>query len=260
MLINAKQTMKKPFKNKEIKPKAEASQQIRLNRVLSNSGLCSRREADQHIAMGLVMVNGKVVTTLGIKVSPTDEVKFDGQTITRAKMTYVLLNKPKGFVALSKKADKTKKTTQQLLQTAFNYELPPLGEMGRTAMGLLILTNDNTLRTKLLDNAKLNMVYHIKLDAPILPSSLEKLKKGVVVQQKRYALKKISYLEGVIKTEVGVEVMGIGPSLLHKIFLQLKLNILYLDRVSLGGLNKKDLPRGRWRHLSPKEISFLQMF
>lgn len=260
MLINAKQTMKKPLKNKETKPKAEASQHIRLNRLLSNSGLCSRREADQHIAMGLVEVNGKVINTLGIKVSPTDEVKFDGQTITRAKMTYVLLNKPKGFVALPKKSDKTKKTTQQLVQRAFNYELPPIGEMGRSVKGLLILTNDNAFRTKLLDNVKLNMVYHIQVDVPIAPSVLEKLKKGVVVQQKSYALKKINYLEGKAKTEIGVEVIGISPSLLRKIFLQLKLNILYLDRVTLGGLNKKDLPRGRWRHLSPKEISFLQMF
>lgn len=252
--------MKKLSKSKETRAKADASQQIRLNRVLSNAGLCSRREADQHITMGLVQVNGKVVTTLGIKVGLTDEVKFDGQTISRAKMTYILLNKPKGFVAIPKTTSKIKKTTQELLQSTFNYELPPLGEMGRSAMGLILLTNDNALRTKLLENPKLNMVYHIQLDAPIPTLALEKLKKVVVVQQKNYALKKISHLEGKAKTEIGVEVMGIGPSLLRKIFTQLNLNILYLDRVTLGGLTKKDLPRGRWRHLSSKEISFLQMF
>ena len=252
--------MKKPSKIKETKTKPEASGQIRLNRVLSNAGLCSRREADQNIAMGLVQVNGKVVTTLGIKVSPSDEVKFDGQTITRAKMTYILLNKPKGFVALPKTTGKIKKTTQELLQTAFNFDLPPLGEMGRSAMGLLLLTNDNALRTKLWENPKWNMVYHIQLEAPISTLALEKLKKGVVIQQKSYALKKISHIAGKAKTEIGVEVMGIGPSLLRKMFMQLNLNIQYLDRVTLGGLTKKDLPRGRWRHLSHNEINFLQMF
>jgi len=252
--------MKKTPQNRDTKNEGQDMQHIRLNRVLSNAGLCSRREADQHIAMGLVQVNGKVVTTLGTKVGPADEVKFDGQTLTRAKMTYVLLNKPKGFVALPKVSNKVKKTIQELLQTSFDYDLPPLGEMGRTATGLLLLTNDNALRNKLLDNSKLSMVYHIKLDAPIPSAAIEKLKKGVVVQQKTYSLKKISPLEGKSKTELGVEVMGIGPSLLRKMFTQLNLNILYLDRVTLGGLTKKDLPRGRWRQLLPKEINFLQMF
>lgn len=247
-------------KRKNVPTKTPEQDTIRLNRLLANAGLCSRREADQHIAMGLVAVNGKITTTLGTRVSPTDEVKFDGQTIARAKQHYVLLNKPKGFAALVKGNAKQKKTTQDLLQNSLQQQVPPVGDMGRMATGLLLLTNDAALHKKLKDNPKVKMVYHLKLTEPLTAALMSKLKKGVVLQNKTYVFDKISYLEGKAKTEIGLEVFGMAPSLVTKIFAHLNLRLVYLDRVIVGGLTKKDLARGQWRHLTPTEIQFLQMF
>ena len=251
---------KPPSKRKSYESTSQDEEPIRLNRRLANSGICSRREADRHIEMGLIQVNGKIITKMGTKVTFSDEIKFDGQTINKAQKTYLLLNKPKGFIATLRKEKKINKTTQDLIKNNILHETPPVEEMGRTASGLLLLTNDSFLQKKLEDNSKIKMVYHIKLAKPLSAISKENLIKGIKIQKKIYAIKKIRYLEGKAKTEIGIEVFGLNPGMLNKLFSRLELSIIYLDRVSLAGFTKKDLARGKWRYLSKKEISFLKMF
>ena len=251
---------KPPSKRTSHESTGQDDDTIRLNRVLANSGICSRREADRHIEMGLVQVNGKIITKMGTKVTFSDEIKFDGQTINKAQKTYLLLNKPKGFVATLRKGKKINKTTQDLIQNTISHETPPVDEMGRTASGLLLLTNDSALQKKLEDNPKIKMVYHIKLAKPLSAMAKDNLIKGIKIQKKIYPIKKISYLEGKAKTEIGIEVFGLNSGMLTKLFSKLELSIIYLDRVRLAGFTKKDLARGQWRYLSKKEISFLKMF
>lgn len=251
---------KPPFKIPSRESTKQDQDTIRLNRVLANSGICSRREADRHIEMGLVQVNGKIITKMGARVTFSDEIKFDGQTINKAQKTYLLLNKPKGFIATSRKQKKINKTTQDLIQNTISHENPPVDEMGRTASGLLLLTNDSVLQKKLEGNPKIKMVYHIKLAKPLSATDKENLIKGIQIQKRIYTMKKIRYIDGKAKTEIGIEVFGLNSGMLTKLFSKLKLSIIYLDRVSLAGFTKKDLSRGQWRHLSKKEISFLKMF
>ena len=181
---------KPPSKRTSHESTGQDDDTIRLNRVLANSGICSRREADRHIEMGLVQVNGKIITKMGTKVTFSDEIKFDGQTINKAQKTYLLLNKPKGFVATSRKGKKINKTTQDLIQNTISHETPPVDEMGRTASGLLLLTNDSALQKKLEDNPKIKMVYHIKLAKPLSAMAKDNLIKGIKIQKKIYAIKK----------------------------------------------------------------------
>jgi 23S rRNA pseudouridine2605 synthase len=231
----------------------------RLNKYLANAGLCSRREADEHIKMGLVQVNGKVVLEMGFQVNPKDEVKFDGARIKKNPPVYVLLNKPKGFIA-SKMTGKIKKPAQELLQKASPDFLLPIGDMGRPTTGLVLLTNDEILLAKLSQTQKIPMVYKITLEKNITETLQKKLMEGVLFQDKTYRFKAITPLEGKPKNELGVEVLGIGPSTLLRIMESVGNKILLLDRVVIGGLTKKELPRGNWRFLTAKEVGFLNMF
>lgn len=234
------------------------NESIRLNKYLANAGLCSRREADTHIAMGLVQVNGKTITEMGFKVQRTDEVKYDGRRIQSAAPMYILLNKPKGFVATTQ-GGKMNKTAQELIREATPSKLPAVGDMGRPVTGLLLFTNDETLRIKLNAASALHMLYNIVLDKNVETAAMERLKSGVEWQGKQYRVKAISHVRGGTKREIGVEVNAIPPGMLMKIFDKLNYKILQLDRVLLGGLTKRDLPRGQWRHLTSREISFLKM-
>jgi 23S rRNA pseudouridine2605 synthase len=231
---------------------------VRLNKFLSNAGICSRREADENIKMGLVHVNGKVVTEMGFQVGPTDEVKFDGSRIQKTAPLYLLLNKPKGFVATAQ-GGVIKKSVQELIRSAAKTKIPPIGDMGRPMTGLLLFTNDEGLRKKLSHSLAIPMVYQVILDKNVTTEMIKQLKKGQLVFDKEAKINTISHLEGKSKNEVGIEVYSLSPAALVKLFDAVGLKVVQMDRVTFGGLTKKDLPRGNWRKLSSKEVGFLKM-
>ena len=231
---------------------------IRLNKFLANAGLGSRREADNFIKMGLVQINGKVITEMGHQVKPNDNVKYDGSIVKNSSIDYLLINKPKGFIATSKNK-KINKPIQDLISSSIYSNVIPVGDMGRPMTGLLILTNDEKIRIRIKNSKKIHMVYHVKLEKNISNEIMSKLKKDQLLFDKIQKINSISHIPGKSKKEVGVEVHSISPLILTKLFEASGSKVIQMDRVVFGGLTKKDLPRGKWRRLTSKEIGFMKM-
>jgi 23S rRNA pseudouridine2605 synthase len=243
------------------KPKSKAnfnSDEIRLNKYISNSGMCSRREADMHISIGSVTVNGKVVTEMGYKVRLEDEVRFDGARINPEKKTYVLLNKPKGFATTT--SDGKGRTVMDLVANATDAKIRPIGRLGRNSLGLILFTNDEQLHAKFTNSKHgVTRLFHIELDKPLNFEHLKSIQEGFKHQGKLVSVEAISYIEGVSKNEIGLQIKNTGNTILRLIFDHFKYEIIKMDCVSIGSLTKKDLPRGHWKHLTEQEISNLMM-
>ena len=259
ILFTDKKVVSKNFKKPFPKGESAAPLGIRLNKFLSNAGLCSRREADQLIAMGLVQINGKVVTEMGIRVQRGDQVRYDDQKVNSSPPIYLLLNKPKGFVATTQ-GGKIKKSVQELIRSTYSEIIPPIGDMGRAMTGLLLMTNDETIRKKMADTrSRFSSIYQVILKQNAKITDLSALIKGVRIQDMVYKVKSAVYIQGGSKKEIGIEAPNLSPGLLKKILEQRSMNVMSMDRVMLAGLTKKDLPRGRWRSLTELEIKFLKM-
>ncbi len=243
------------------KPKSKAnfnSDEIRLNKYISNSGMCSRREADMHISIGSVTVNGKVVTEMGYKVRLEDEVRFDGARINPEKKTYVLLNKPKGFATTT--SEGKGRTVMDLVANATDAKIRPIGRLGRNSLGLILFTNDEQLHAKFTNSKHgVTRLFHIELDKPLNFEHLKSIQEGFKHQGKLVSVEAISYIEGVSKNEIGLQIKNTGNTILRLIFDHFKYEIIKMDCVSIGSLTKKDLPRGHWKHLTEQEISNLMM-
>lgn len=230
---------------------------IRLNKYIANSGICSRREADTYIKAGLVHVNGKPVTQMGFRVNTTDEVRFDGTVITPEPPTYVLLNKPKGFVTTT--SDNKRDTVMDLVSNATSAKVTPIGRLGRNAMGLILLTNDDALKVKLSKNG-LNRLFHVQLDKNLKNEDLQAIKEGLTIKGEEIQVEEISYIDNKPKKEVGIRIKHMGTSVLRNIFEHLGYDVLSIDCVMIGHLTKKDLPRGRWQILSKEEVNPFHMY
>ena len=243
------------------KKNVDASQDgIRLNKYVSNSGVCSRREADLYIQTGSVWVNGKPVTEMGYKVKRTDEVKFDGRIITPHKKEYVLLNKPKGFITTTS-PEKTN-TVMQLISNASNTQLNPVGRLERNTTGLLLFTNDVDLEKKLTHHkTTFRKIFHVELDRNIRYEDLKTIQKGVQLKEGYIKVDELSYVKGgsKIKREVGIQIQSSKNGIVRKLFEFFDYDIIKLDRVVFGGLTKKNLTRGHWRNLTPQEVINLKM-
>jgi 23S rRNA pseudouridine2605 synthase len=241
------------------KPKANSNpDEIRLNKYISNSGMCSRREADMHISIGSVTVNGKVVTEMGYKVRLEDEVRFDGARINPEKKAYVLLNKPKGFATTT--SEGKGRTVMDLVANATDAKIRPIGRLGRNSLGLILFTNDEQLHAKFTNSKHgVKRLFHIELDKPLKFEHLKSIQEGFKHQGKLVSVEAISYIEGVSKNEIGLQIKNTGNTILRLIFDHFKYEIIKMDCVSIGPLTKKDLPRGHWKHLTEQEISNLMM-
>jgi len=241
------------------KPKANSNpDEIRLNKYISNSGMCSRREADMHISIGSVTVNGKVVTEMGYKVRLEDEVRFDGARINPEKKAYVLLNKPKGFATTT--SEGKGRTVMDLVANATDAKIRPIGRLGRNSLGLILFTNDEQLHAKFTNSKHgVTRLFHIELDKPLKFEHLKSIQEGFKHQGKLVSVEAISYIEGVSKNEIGLQIKNTGNTILRLIFDHFKYEIIKMDCVSIGSLTKKDLPRGHWKHLTEQEISNLMM-
>lgn len=247
-----------PFKKKS-KPKASSNpDEIRLNKYIANSGICSRREADENIAIGLVTVNGKVVTEMGYKVKRTDDVRFDGQRIAPEPKVYVLLNKPKGFATTT--AEGKGRTVMDLVANATNANIRPIGRLGRNSLGLLLFTNDDKVVQKFTNSKNgVARLFQVELDRNLKYEDLKKIQEGFNVDGNLITVEEISYIEGEPKNNIGIKIKNTGNSILRTIFETFKYDLVKIDCVAIGHLTKKDIPRGHWKHLTEQEINTLKM-
>ena len=232
--------------------------EIRLNKFIANSGMCSRREADMHISIGSVTVNGKVVTEMGYKVKLGDDVRFDGARIQPEKKEYVLLNKPKGFATTT--SESKGRTVMDLVANATNARIKPIGRLGRNSTGLLLFTNDETVTKKFTNSTNgVARLFHVQLDRNLKYEDLKKVQEGFKVDGKEITVEEISYIENTSKNEIGLKIKNTGNSIIRTIFEYLNYDIVKLDCVMIGHLTKKDIPRGHWKHLTTQEVNTLKM-
>lgn len=240
---------------KEVK-KSNPADGIRLNKYIANSGVCSRREADTFIATGLVSVNGKIINEMGYKVQLSDDVRFDGRRLNPEPNTYVLLNKPKGFATTDSNAKGM--TVMDLVANATTAKIKPFGRLGRNATGLLLFTNDDEFVQKF-SKKGIPRLFHIELDKNLKAEHLKQIKEGLTIEGKEIAVEEISYVDNAPKNQVGLKIKHTGNSVIRTIFEDLGYDVVRVDCVTLGPLTKKDLPRGRWRTLTEKELNMFSM-
>ena len=250
------------FKRREKDPlydRPRATGQIRLNKYLADSGICSRREADDLILAGAVSVNGVVVTELGTKVNTTDKVVYGGETLNREKLRYVLLNKPKGVITTSDDPYE-RHTVMELVEGACQERIYPVGRLDRNTIGLLLLTNDGDLaKTLTPPSHEVKKLYHATLDKPLTKNDLMKIREGLVLEDGPIEVDGIDWVvDDPTKREIGIEIHSGRNHIVRRIFESLGYEVVKLDRVMFAGLTKQNLPRGHWRFLTPSEISILK--
>jgi 23S rRNA pseudouridine2605 synthase len=256
---NPERSYKKIKTGNKKRPKSGDEGLIRLNKYLADAGVCSRREADVLIATGAVSVNGKVVTKLGTKVKPSDKVQYGGQTLKREKPQYLLLNKPKDYITTSDDPQ-NRRTVMQLVKNACPERIYPVGRLDRNTTGLLLFTNDGNLAKKLMHpKSNIKKIYHVVLDKNLTNRDMRKIAEGINLDDGFIQVDQIAYVaDAKDKKEIGVELHSGKNRIIRRIFEHLGYKVVKLDRVFFAGLTKKDLPRGKWRFLSPKEIRMLQ--
>ncbi|TDO21706.1 23S rRNA pseudouridine2605 synthase [Pedobacter duraquae] len=228
---------------------------IRLNRYIANSGICSRRKADELIAAGVVSVNGVPVSELGHKVDPSkDEVRYNGELLKREKKTYVLLNKPKDYITTTDDPQE-RRTVMQLVEKASRERIYPVGRLDRNTTGLLLMTNDGDLADKLSHPKNgITKIYHVELSKSLSQGDMNKIQFGLELEDGLIKPDSVSYVSGASKKEVGIQIHSGKNRIVRRIFEHLGYEVVKLDRVVYGNLTKKDLPRGRWRYLEEHEL------
>lgn len=243
-------------KDEEIKSNSNSEQ--RLNKVISNAGICSRREADKLIESGVISVNGKIITELGYKVLPSDVIHYGSELLRKEKPVYILINKPKDYITTADDPEK-RKTVMELIKGACKERVYPVGRLDRNTTGVLLLTNDGEL-TKILTHPKYEKekIYHVTLDKPLARIDVTEIRKGVELEDGIVKVDEIEFVEEAgSKKEVGLKIHTGRNRIVRRLFEHLGYKVIKLDRVVFAGLTKKDLPRGRWRFLTPAEVSML---
>ena len=232
--------------------------QIRLNKYMANAGLCSRREADELITAGKVKVNGEVITELGFKVTPQDTIEYNDQIVTAEKKCYILLNKPKDCVTTSDDPN-GRKTVMDLVKGACNERIYPVGRLDRNTTGVLLLTNDGDLASKLTHPKYVKKkIYHVWTDKPISEEDMQRIADGIELDDGPIHADAVSYVSTTDRKQAGIEIHSGRNRVVRRIFESLGYHVVKLDRVYFAGLTKKNLTRGRWRYLTQEEVNFLK--
>ena len=254
---NAKYSLKKRIEYKE--ENYDPNEPLRLNKFLANAGVCSRREADEFITAGVVKVNGEVVTELGTKVLRTDEVLFHDQPVRMEKKVYVLLNKPKDYVTTSDDPQQ-RKTVMDLVKGACEERIYPVGRLDRNTTGVLLLTNDGDLASKLTHPKFLKKkIYHVYLDKAVTAHDMQQIAEGITLDDGDIKADAIDYASDTDKKQVGIEIHSGKNRIVRRIFESLGYKVVKLDRVQFAGLTKKNVRRGDWRYLTEEEVDRLRM-
>lgn len=240
------------------KVKNDGSEGVRLNRYLSNSGICSRRDADIYIRAGVVKVNGVVITELGTKVMPGDEVRFNGAVVRSERKVYILLNKPKDTVT-TMDDPQGRKTVMDLVANACKERVFPVGRLDRNTLGVLLLTNDGDLAAQLTHpRYHKKKVYHVFLSKALSEEHKNEILKGFVLDDGFIKADSLEYVEGGEGKQIGIEIHSGRNRIVRRIFEHFGYGIDKLDRVYFAGLTKYKLPRGKWRFLTDEEIGMLK--
>ena len=231
---------------------------VRLNKFISNSGICSRREADSYITAGVVSINDVVVTELGTKVFPNDVVKFNGERIKGEEKVYIVMNKPKDFVT-TVSDPYAEKTILSLVQGKCKARVYPVGRLDKATTGVLLLTNDGELADKLAHPSfEKKKIYHVFLDRNVKGTDMSELVKGITLEDGPISVDEISYIDE-DKSQVGVEIHSGRNRIVRRMFEHFGYKVKKLDRVYFAGLTKKNLRRGQWRFLTEQEIAMLKI-
>ncbi len=253
---NSKKPSPAPSYRPETVKKNNPGDPIRLNRYIANAGVCSRREADKLIEAGEIKVNGKTITEMGYRVGVKDKVEYKGKILTREKMVYVLLNKPKDFITTTKDPEE-RKTVMDLVKKACDERIIPVGRLDRATTGLLLLTNDGELTKKLTHPShKVRKLYQVELDKPITKSDFERILEGLKLEDGEVRVDDLAVI-GTDNRTLGIEIHIGRNRVVRRLFQHLGYEVVKLDRVVYAGLTKKDLPRGKWRFLNDKELAQL---
>lgn len=259
---NYRPRAEKPFTSSRAKKSevdAPKSDKVRLNKFIANSGVSSRREADELIKMGLISVNGNVVTELGYKVSPGDEVRYEDKVLRAEKPVYILMNKPKGFITTTDDPHE-RKTVMHIIGSAVKQRIYPVGRLDRNTTGLLLLTNDGDLADKLMHPSfNVKKVYKVELDRPLTKADFQQITEGVRLEEGRATVDDLAIVSEDGRT-VGIELHIGWNRVVRRIFEALGYEVMKLDRTVYAGLDKKELARGQWRFLSKEEIIHLKHF
>ena len=254
---NAKYSMKKQIEYKDVL--TDPNEPIRLNKYLANAGICSRREADEFITAGVVSVNGVVVTELGTKVHRNDEVKFHDQPVNIERKVYLLLNKPKDCVTTSDDPQE-RKTVMDFVKNACKERIYPVGRLDRNTTGVLLLTNDGEMASKLTHPKYLKKkIYHVYCDKNVTKADLDQIVQGITLEDGEIHADAVSYASDTDKSQVGIEIHSGKNRIVRRIFEHLGYKVIKLDRVYFAGLTKKGLRRGDWRFLTENEVNMLRM-
>ena len=254
---NAKYSMKTQIEYEDVL--TDPDEPIRLNKFLANAGICSRREADEFITAGVVSVNGVVVTELGTKVKRTDEIKFHDQPVNIERKVYVLLNKPKDCVTTSDDPQE-RKTVMDFVKGACKERIYPVGRLDRNTTGVLLLTNDGDLASKLTHPKYLKKkIYHVYCDKNVTKADLDQIVSGITLDDGEIHADAVSYASETDKSQVGIEIHSGKNRIVRRIFEALGYRVIKLDRVYFAGLTKKGLRRGDWRYLTEQEVNMLRM-
>ena len=237
----------------------DPNEQIRLNKYMANAGVCSRREADEFISQGLVKVNGEVVTELGTKISHNDVVEYNDKVVTPERKCYVLLNKPKDCVTTSDDPN-GRLTVLDLVKNACKERIYPVGRLDRNTTGVLLLTNDGDLASKLTHPKFVKKkIYQVWTDKEITEEDMQRIADGIELEDGEIHADAISYVSETDRNQAGIEIHSGRNRIVRRIFEHLGYRVTKLDRVYFAGLTKKNLPRGRWRYLTQEEVNFLRM-
>ena len=239
-------------------PAIDPNMEVRLNKFMANAGICSRRVADEYIQKGLVTVNDVVVTELGMKITPKDIVKYNGEIVTTEKKCYILLNKPKDCVTTSDDPN-GRKTVMDLVKGACEERIYPVGRLDRNTTGVLLLTNDGDLAAKLAHPQYVKKkIYQVWTDKPISEEDMQHIADGVELDDGPIHADAVSYVSPTDRKQAGIEIHSGRNRIVRRIFESLGYHVVKLDRVYFAGLTKKNLPRGRWRYLTQEEVNFLK--
>jgi 23S rRNA pseudouridine2605 synthase len=254
---NAKYSQKKQaeYRRNEV----DLTKPVRLNKFLANAGICSRREADEFIKAGVITVNGEFVTEMGIKVMHSDKIMFHNQLVRSERKVYIVLNKPKDTVTTSEDTH-DRRTVMDLVRNACSERIYPVGRLDRNTTGVLLLTNDGDLASKLThpkyDKKK---IYHVVLDKPLEIPDFEAILEGVTLEDEKIPADALNFVRDDDFKQVGIEIHSGQNRVVRRIFEKLGYKVVRLDRVYFAGLTKKNLPRGKYRFLTEREVNMLKM-
>ena len=249
---------KRPLSKPDSRGVRKITTLIRLNRFIANSGLCSRRDADEHIKNGLITVNGQQISDLGTKVTYDDDVRFKNKRLSSEKKVYILMNKPKDYVTTVEDPH-AEHTVLELLGEDFPERVYPVGRLDKATTGVLLLTNDGDLTGKLTHpKYKRKKIYHVFLDKPVTKADLFKLTEGIELDDTTVVADAVSYADLDDKSQIGIELHSGQNRVIRRMFETLGYRVKKLDRVYFAGLTKKNVQRGKWRFLTDKEVSMLK--